>query len=322
MPNAQKFPLYLKLFRAGRLKERISAANKLLHHCSVCPHNCGVDRLQGEIGLCRIGAKARVASFGPHFGEETPLVGQNGSGTIFFEGCNLLCLFCQNSDISHIGKRGDDSPQAIDDRQLADIMISLQQQGCHNINFVTPTHVVPQILGALPIAIEMGLNVPLVYNCGGYDRLETLQLLDGIIDIYMPDCKFSSADTASAYTSAKNYPEIMKRAVQEMHRQVGDLEIDDTGLAIQGLLVRHLVMPGHLDETRGIVQFLAEKISKNTYLNIMDQYRPCHKAFGLEPINRSLTQEEHDEAIKIARQTGLERLDQRDWKKIMRMLGL
>ena len=322
MTKEQKKASYLELHQNGVLEARISTARGLLRHCTVCPHKCGVNRLKGELGLCRCGTKARVASFGPHFGEETPLVGRNGSGTIFFEGCNLFCLFCQNSDISHIDLRGDDSPQAIDERQLADIMISLQKQGCHNINFVTPTHVVPQILSALPIAIEMGLKVPLVYNSGGYERVETLSILDGIIDIYMPDCKFSSADTANLYTTAKDYPERMKQAVHEMHRQVGDLEIDDSGLAVQGLLVRHLVMPGHLDETKGIVKFLAEEISTNTYLNIMDQYRPCHKAFGLEPINRSLTSEEYDQALTMAGQAGLKRLDQRDWKKFMKMLGL
>ncbi len=322
MAKSQKFPLYLKFFRSGRLQERISTANKLLHHCSVCPHNCGIDRLKGETGLCRCGAKARVASFGAHFGEESPLVGNNGSGTIFFEGCNLLCLFCQNSDISHIDGEGDDSPQAVDDEQLADIMISLQQQGCHNINLVTPTHVVPQIISALPLAIEKGLNIPLVYNSGGYDRVETLRLLDGIVDIYMPDCKFSTASTGRLYTQAENYPEQMRLAVLEMHRQVGDLKVDDSGIAYRGLLIRHLVMPGHLDETRGIVQFIAENISADTYLNIMDQYRPCHRAFGLEPINRSLSSAEYSQALKLADQAGLKRLDQRDWKKIMDLLGL
>ena len=317
-----KNPSYLQVHRDKTLANRALTVRGLLEKCTLCPHKCKVNRLDGQLGICRIGAKARVASFGPHFGEESPLVGHNGSGTIFFEGCNLLCIFCQNNDISHIDKNGDASPQAVDDLQLAEIMLNLQDQGCHNINLVTPSHVVPQILAALPHAIEGGLHVPLVYNTGGYDSVNTLGLLAGIVDIYMPDCKFISSAIAKKYTSAADYPEVMKKAVQEMFNQVGDLQIDEHGLAVRGLLVRHLVMPGHLDETDGILDFLSKEVSQKTYINIMDQYRPCHKAFGVHPINRALTGEEYEQALAMADRKGLHNLDQRDWKRIIRFLGL
>lgn len=315
-------PSYLRLFHEGSLSDRVDKARQMLVCCTVCPHHCKTDRLKGDLGICRIGAKARVASYGPHFGEESPLVGRNGSGTIFFEGCNLRCLFCQNCDISHIDKKGDASPHAIDEKQLANIMLSLQEQGCHNINLVTPSHVVPQILAAIQAAAAQGLQIPLVYNSGGFDSTETLRLLDGIIDIYMPDCKFISSATAAKYTHAPKYPRAMKEAVLEMHRQVGDLQINNQGMAVRGLLVRHLVMPGHLDETEGILDFLAREVSIKTYINIMDQYRPCHQAFGMKPINRALSPDEYEQALKMAEKKGLRNLDQRDWKKIIRMLGL
>lgn len=314
-------PSCLKLHAADLLEERITKAVNKLSKCTICPHECRVNRLGGELGICRVGSRARVSSFGPHFGEESPLVGQNGSGTIFFEGCNLLCLFCQNSDISHIDKQGDSSPQAVDNEQLAKIMLSLQQQGCHNINFVTPTHVVPQILSALPIAIDKGLKIPLVYNTGGYDSTETLKLLKDVIDIYMPDCKFSTTATAKLYTRAKDYPDMMKKGVLEMYRQVGDLEINKQGLAVRGLLVRHLVMPGHLEETEGVLDFLVKDISTKTYINLMDQYRPCYKAFETPPINRPLSKEEYRRAVKMAEEKGLSNLDRRDWKRLMRMMS-
>lgn len=313
---------YLELHRRGILQARLTAARKLLERCTVCPHGCGINRLAGELGLCRVGARARVASFGAHFGEESPLVGRYGSGTIFFEGCNLLCVFCQNFDISNIDNLGDSSPQAVDDLALADIMINLQTQGCHNINLVTPSHVVPQFLAAMPAAIERGLRIPIVYNTGGYDRTSTLRLLEGVVDIYMPDCKFWSTETASLYTKAGDYPEVMREAVREMHRQVGDLLLDEEGIAVRGLLVRHLVMPGHLDETREILAFLARDISPETYVNIMDQYRPCHRAFQHDRINRPLRAEEYDQALSLARECGLQRLDQREWKRFFRLLGL
>lgn len=322
MAKNKNNPSYLELHHRGILAERLIAARKLLARCTVCPHGCGVNRLEGELGLCRVGARARVASFGPHFGEESPLVGQHGSGTIFFEGCSLLCVFCQNFDISNIDKRGDASPQALDDGQLADIMLNLQEQGCHNINFVTPCHVVPQILAALPAAVERGLQIPIVYNSSGYDRAATLRLLEGVVDIYMPDCKFWKNETAALYTTAGDYPGVMREAVREMHRQVGNLVLNEEGIAVRGLLVRHLVMPGHLDETREILAFLARDISPETYVNVMDQYRPCHKAFAYEKINRPLQAEEYEQALSMARECGLSRLDQREWKRIFRLLGL
>lgn len=317
MTKKRKKPSYLALHSDGTLRERARAARQLLPSCAVCPHACGVNRLAGELGKCRIGARARVASFGAHFGEEAPLVGRHGSGTIFFEGCNLRCIFCQNYDISHIDDQGDASPQAVDDAGLASIMLNLQAQGCHNINLVTPTHVVPQILAALPLAIEQGLHLPLVYNSSGYDHPPTLRLLAGIVDIYMPDCKFWTAEAAARYTNAGDYPAVMQAALREMHRQVGDLRIDEAGLAWRGLLVRHLVMPGLPEETRGVLAFLAREIGPTTYINIMDQYHPCHLAYGDDTINRPLRKDEYGQALAMAEELGLYRLDQRDLQGLL-----
>ncbi|GAB4339511.1 MAG: radical SAM protein [Desulfobulbaceae bacterium] len=322
MGKNEKYPSYLALHEQGVLVERARQAWRLLEKCTVCPHRCGVNRLKGELGICRIGSLARVASYGPHYGEESPLVGRNGSGTIFFEGCNLLCVFCQNFDISHIDKQGDASTSALDRGGLAGIMLELQARGCHNINLVTPSHVVPQFLAALPIAVEGGLRIPIVYNSSGYDAVETLRLLEGVVDIYMPDCKFWSEETARRYTRAKNYPGIMRDALREMHRQVGDLVIGEDGIARRGLLVRHLVMPGHLDETKKILCFLAGEISRDTYVNVMDQYRPCHRAGEFETISRPLAAEEYRRAVAMAEECGLHRLDQRDWKRFFDLLGL
>ena len=261
---------YLALHREGKLAERIAEAQQRLSPCMVCPRGCEVDRLSDEEGICRTGAKAVVSSYAPHFGEESPLVGSGGSGTIFFTHCNMLCLFCQNYEISHLGQGIE-----TDAGQLAAIMVSLQRQSCHNINFVTPSHVLPQILAALQKAIEKGLTVPLVYNSSGYDSPETLKLLEGVVDIYMPDFKFWTKASGKRYAKAPDYSEVAQEAILEMHRQVGDLVLDDEGLAVKGLLVRHLVMPGCLEETREILRFLAQEISVDTYVNVMDQYRPC-----------------------------------------------
>jgi putative pyruvate formate lyase activating enzyme len=256
-----------------------------------------------------------VSSYAPHFGEEAPLVGSGGSGTIFITNCNLLCVFCQNFDISHLGEGIE-----ADDGQLASMMISLQRQGCHNINFVTPSHVVPQILASLPKAIDKGLSVPLVYNSSGYDAVETLKLLDGVFDIYMPDFKFWNTESAKQYAKAPDYPEKARAALQEMHRQVGDLEIDAQGIAVRGLLVRHLVMPGGGQETSEIMNFLAREISQQTYVNVMDQYRPCGRAGDFPPIDRRLNHGEFQDAMDAAREAGLTRLDERDWARILRKL--
>jgi len=297
---------YEKLARRGELRRRAEQAKQLLANCKLCPHECGVNRLAGELGRCRTGAQAIVSSVQPHYGEERPLVGRRGSGTIFFANCNLACIFCQNYDISHEGRGVPCSA-----REIADMMLDLQAVGCHNINFVTPTHVVPQILEALALAADEGLSVPLVYNSGGYDSVETLKLLDGIIDIYMPDAKYADAEIAVRLSSAPNYPEVMKAALKEMHRQVGDLRMDENGIAIQGLLVRHLVLPENLAGTAEIMRFLAEEISPDTYVNVMAQYRPLYRASEYPPVNRYPTREEYEEAVRLALEAGLHRLDER-----------
>jgi len=308
---------YLTLHEQGKLPERIAEAQQRLSPCRVCPRSCKVDRLSDEKGICQTGAKALVSSYAPHFGEEGPLVGSGGSGTIFFTYCNLLCLFCQNYGISHLGQGLE-----TDAGQLASMMVSLQRQGCHNINFVTPSHVVPQILSALPKAIAKGLTVPLVYNSSGYDSLETLKLLEGIVDIYMPDFKFWNRESAERYANASDYSEVAQKAILEMHRQVGDLVMDDEGLAVKGLLVRHLVMPGGLEETGKILRFLAREVSIDTYVNLMDQYRPCGKAYQYPPIDKKLTNDEFQKALKIAKDAGLLRLDEKDWLRMLRKLGI
>jgi putative pyruvate formate lyase activating enzyme len=245
-----------------------------------------------------------VSSYGPHFGEEAPLVGRNGSGTIFFTYCNLHCLFCQNYTISQLGEG---SP--VNSQQLAGMMLSLQERGCHNINLVSPTHVVPYILDAINLAADKGLNLPLVYNTGGYDALETLKLLDGIVDIYMPDMKYSDEKTAEELSGIKNYPEINRAAVREMHRQVGDLKLDKESIAQRGLLVRHLVLPHGLAGTKEVVKFLAREISTDSYLNVMAQYHPCHKAFDIPKLAQPLPRRDFEEAIEMAHEQGLYRLD-------------
>ncbi len=245
-----------------------------------------------------------VSSYGPHFGEEAPLVGEGGSGTIFFTYCNLHCVFCQNYTISQLGEGDPVTTEA-----LAGMMLSLQARGCHNINLVSPTHVVPYILEALELAAGQGLHLPLVYNTGGYDAVETLRLLDGVVDIYMPDMKYSDAQTAEQLSGIEEYPRVNRAAVKEMHRQVGDLELDEQGVARRGLLVRHLVLPNRLAGTGEVVRFLAQEVSANTYLNIMAQYHPCHRAFGIPQLARPVNRQEFYEAIELAHQQGLNRLD-------------
>jgi putative pyruvate formate lyase activating enzyme len=293
------------LAESGQLQERIEAAMALLSPCELCPRACGVDRLADEQGFCGTGRRARVASFNAHFGEERPLVGTHGSGTIFFSGCNLGCMFCQNYDISHFA-HGREFTAA----QLAAGMIQLQDAGCHNINLVTPTHVVPQILAALVLAIEAGLVVPLVYNCGGYESLEVLRLLDGVIDIYMPDAKYADSSVAAELSDAPDYPDHMYRALTEMYRQVGDLRINAEGIAERGLLVRHLVLPDDLAGTARIMEFVAS-LSPATYVNIMDQYHPCHEAVGHSVLGRRITSSEYAAAVNAALDAGLTRLDDR-----------
>ena len=284
------------------LAERAEQAVARLNDCRLCPRECGVDR-RDRRGVCGIGQLARVASYGPHFGEERPLVGSGGSGTIFFSGCSLLCSFCQNYDISHFGQGTETSTLG-----LAKMMLDLQARGCHNINLVTPSHVVPQILQALQVAADAGLHLPLVYNSSGYDSVDTLELLEGIVDIYMPDFKFWDGDREHAYLpGVMDYGEIARQAVREMHRQVGDLEVDH-GIAVRGLLVRHLVMPRGAANSKAILEFLAE-LSPMTYVNIMDQYRPCFDAKDDNRIGARLTAQEYRQAVDWAHRAGLQRLD-------------
>ena len=299
-------PAYIATFRNGLLKEKIEKAYDLLRSCTLCPRRCKVDRMSGQTGFCKTGASAYVSSYNPHFGEEAPLVGSQGSGTIFFTHCNLLCIFCQNYDISHEGYGREKSHE-----QLASMMLQLQNAGCHNVNFVTPSHVVPQILAALEKAIEEGLSVPLIFNTGGYDNVETLKILEGIFDIYMPDFKFWDPEIADATCKAKDYPEMARRAIIEMHRQVGDLEIDEAGIARRGLLIRHLVLPSGLAGTREIMKFIAKGISSNTYVNIMPQYRPCGRASEMEELSIRLSADDYNNALQAAEEEGLTRLDSR-----------
>lgn len=300
-----KYPSYLNLLETGELDLRISTLYEILKCCTLCPNRCEVNRLVGEKGLCQVTNKPMISSYGPHFGEERPLVGFNGSGAIFFTYCNLACVYCQNWEISHLGEG-----EVISEEDLARIMLILQVWGCHNINLVTPTHQVPFIVKAIKIAAEKGLNLPIVYNCGGYESLETLKLLEGIIDIYMPDIKYMDEKVALKLSKVKKYPQVVKEAIKEMHRQVGDLVIEN-GIAKRGLLVRHLVLPEDLSQTEEVIKFLAEEISKNTYLNLMDQYRPCGDAWRYPPLDRKITKEEWERALKLAQKYGLTRLDDR-----------
>lgn len=299
-------PTYLKLLQTGELEQRLQLARQFLSPCHVCPRQCEVDRLGGELGECQTGALARVSSYGPHLGEEDPLRGWNGSGTIFFGRCNLHCQYCQNADISQY-----DAGEEVTPQYLAKIMLNLQERGCHNINFVSPTHVGPQILEAVLVAAQNGLHLPLVYNTGGYDSLPLLKLFSGVIDIYMPDMKYSDAKIGERLSKVPNYSQVNQAAVKEMHRQVGDLQLNARGIAVRGLLVRHLILPEGLAGTERTLRFLAQEISPNTYLNLMDQYRPAYRAGDYPKLARRITRTEFQEAVDLAKGLGLERLDER-----------
>jgi putative pyruvate formate lyase activating enzyme len=300
-------PAYEKLEEKGQLAERIEQAYALFESCRCCPRQCRVNRLQGQRGFCRAPSQPIVYSAHPHLGEEIPLVGTGGSGTIFFSNCNLRCVFCQNWPISHEG-RG----TKLQDEELAEIMIKLQQSGCHNINLVTPTHVMPNILNATRIALKKGLRLPLVYNTSGYEREEIVKLLDGIVDIYMPDFKYTDSKKAAKYSAgASDYPEVAKRAIIEMNRQVGELTVDARGIALRGLIIRHLVMPNRVAGTRRFVQWVARNLPKSTYVNIMAQYHVDYKAYNYPEIARAITVEEFLEAIQWAQANGLTNLDKR-----------
>jgi len=308
VPRQEFVPAYVRLLAEGALAERARGARALLAQCRLCPRACGVNRLENQVGVCRSGARATVSSAFAHHGEEACLRGRRGSGTIFFAWCNLRCVFCQNFELSHLGEG-----REVDAAELADLMLRLQAAGCHNINLVTPSHVVTQVLEALLAAAQAGLRLPLVYNSGGYDSVETLRLLDGVVDIYMPDFKFWSEAAAARYLRAPDYPAVARDALREMHRQVGVLRVDEAGLALRGLLVRHLVMPGLPEETRQITHWLATELSPDTYVNLMAQYRPA----GLVGVNgryaelqRPLQPAEYGAAWDAARAVGLWRLDE------------
>lgn len=297
-------PRYMEMADRGLLVERVREAYLHLSHCDLCCRRCGADRRRGQLGACRTGELAMVSSYGPHFGEESPLVGSGGSGTVFFAHCNLSCIFCQNYDISHLGRGEECTPT-----ELAALFVALQEAGCHNLNLVSPTHVVPQIIAAIAIAAQAGFSLPIVYNTGGYDSPAAMRLLDGIVDIYMPDAKYGSSAVGHRLSGVRQYAAVNRAMVREAHRQVGDLRLDGRGIAEGGLLVRHLVLPGGLAGTREVVEFLAQEVSVHTYLNVMAQYRPCYAAVGDAEIGRPVTRAEHTEAVALAREHGLYRLD-------------
>ncbi len=286
---------YLTLYKTGELQQRFAELRKFLDPCKLCPRECGARRLNGERGECGAGEQAEISGSGPHFGEEPPLVGRGGSGTIFFAFCSLHCVFCQNYEIS----RGREK-YGVSTEKLAHIMLELQEMGCVNINLVTPTHYVLQILEALLAACRRGLRLPLVYNCSGYERLNTLRKLDGIIDIYLPDIKYADAEIARKYSRISNYPRVAKAALKEMHRQVGDLVLDKKGVAVRGLLIRHLVMPGGLAGTADLMRFIAREVSPASWINIMDQYYPTYLAYRYPEIARRITPKEYKEAVTAA----------------------
>ncbi len=295
-----KYPTYLNI-KEEEFDRQIEKAYKLLSSCEVCPHKCRVNRLKGEQGICRSGEEVMISSYNTHFGEEPPLVGNFGSGTIFFTNCNLKCVYCQNYPISQLGNGNKMSLLG-----LAKIMLALQKRKCHNINLVTPTHFVPQILKSLKLAIKMGLHIPIVYNTSGYDSVNTLKLLDSVVDIYLPDARYADNEIARKYSSAPNYFKIMKKSLKEMYRQVGDLAVDKTGVARSGLIVRHLVLPGGLSGTKKIMHFIAREISPHTYISLMAQYFPAYQAGQFPPLSRKINKEEYRKASQAFRK--------RDWK--------
>jgi len=294
---------YISLLESGELEKRMAFAMNGLAECRLCPHECKVNRVEGEKGFCKIAKKAMVSSYGAHFGEEPVISGNKGSGTVFFTGCNMRCIYCQNFDVSQALKGYE-----VTGELLAFFFLSLQEQGCHNINLVTPSHVIPQILEGLFLAAKEGLKIPIVYNSSGYDKVSTLQILDGIVDIYMPDIKYSDSETGLKLSKVKGYWPVAKKAIKEMFRQVGNLETDENGVAYKGILIRHLVLPGDLSGTKKVCEFIAEEISSEAVVNIMDQYHPCAKAFDYPPLDRPLFPEEFHQALEWAKEAGLKRV--------------
>ena len=303
--SVEHYPSYLALEKEGELSKRVKELFSVYESCHLCPRDCQVNRMEGQTGKCQATSRVKVSSAQAHFGEERPLVGQRGSGTIFFSNCNLRCVFCQNYQISIEGEGIE-----ISDQRLAETMIKIQNVGCHNINLVTPTHYLPNIVSAVQKAIPLGLRIPLVYNTSSYENPATLKLLDGIVDIYLPDCKYMNPAHAAKYSSeAYNYPHYAKMALKEMFRQVGDLVVDRRGIAVRGIILRHLIMPNRISGSERFLKFVAENLSKNTYLNLMRQYRPEHKAFDYPEIARRITRKEYEEVLNWAKKYGLHRLD-------------
>ncbi len=295
----KSIPSYIRLYEEGKLKDRVEKAYDILKECTVCPHSCRVNRVKGEKGFCKTGERVRIASFFPHRGEEFPIRGYRGSGTIFISYCNMRCVYCQNYDISQEGEGEEYFPE-----EIAAIMLYLQEEGCHNINWVTPSHVVPQLLKALYVAVGKGLKIPIVYNTSSYDSIETLKLLDGVVDIYLPDIKYLSNSYGRKYSKVKNYPEITKKAIKEMFRQVGNLKIDENGIAYKGVLIRHLVLPENLSTSKEVIDFISS-ICPDAHINIMSQYRPYYKAYMFKELNKPIDMQEYYSLINYAKTKGL-----------------
>lgn len=310
--NMKKYlPSYLELYNSGELKKRGNLLWERMENCNLCPRECGANRLAGEKGFCNASSKLEIASYHPHFGEEKPLVGKYGSGTIFLSNCNLRCVFCINWEISQGGWGKEESLES-----FANMMITLQKKGCHNINFVTPTHYSPHILLATDIAVKKGLKIPLVYNTCGWEKVEILKYLDGIVDIYLPDFKYADGDMAAKYSSdAYSYPEFTKAAILEMHRQVGVAKPAEDGLMYRGLMIRHLVMPNRVGGSNKILKWIADNLPKDTYINLMSQYRPMYKAFEYKEISRGITKAEFKEVVDYAKSLGFTNLDIQNWFK-------
>jgi len=294
------YPSYLDSYNNGILKKAAEQAWKMLGSCCICPRKCKANRLKNETGLCKTGLNAKVCSFMPHHGEEPPISGSRGSGTLFFTNCNMGCVYCQNYEFSQLGQG-----REVDSKDLAGFMLELQEMSCHNINFVTPTHVMPQILKSLELAVEKGLKIPIVYNTGGYELPEILKLLDGIVDIYLADMRYADSEMAEIYSQAPGYPRYNQESLKEMHRQVGVAGLDEDGIIKRGMVIRHLVLPHNISGTGKVMKFIAEELSKKTYVSLMSQYMPYYRASGFKDISRRLTQQEYEEARQIMEKWGL-----------------
>lgn len=297
---SKNVPNYIKLYKSGELKNRVELLKEKLRNCTLCNHRCNVNRIENRRGFCGAGENMIITCYGPHFGEEKELVGIGGSGTIFFSYCTMRCVFCQNYDLSHYPQGNEESPQ-----RLSDIMIELQERGCHNINLVSPTHFVPQIIKGIYLAIGKGLSIPIVYNTGSYDDYETIKLLDGVIDVYMPDIKFFDNDKGLKYTKCEEYFDNAKRVIKEMYRQVGDLEINKEGIAVKVILLRHLIMPNNIEDSKEILKFIANELSHKTVVDIMGLYKPMYKANEYDEISKELNPSEFEDVVQYAKDIGL-----------------